>query len=194
MSRRDAKTQFPRLVAMSAPSGAGKTTLCAMLLRAFPEFSLSISTTTRLPRPNEREGVHYFYVDDEEFQRREKAGEFVEWAFVHDRRYGTSKRTVDQFLREGKNILFDIDVQGAMSLKALYPERALLIFIQPPSVEALKARLLGRKTDSPEVQAKRLENAKRELEWAPKFDYAITNDDLDRAFAELATILKKECL
>lgn len=192
--KRTHQTQLPRLVAISAPSGAGKTTLCAMLLREFPELALSISTTTRPPRPNEREGVHYFFVDDAEFQRREMAGEFVEWAFVHDRRYGTSKRTVEQFLEQGKHILFDIDVQGAMSLKKLYPERALLIFIRPPSEEALRERLLGRKSDSPEVQAKRLENAKRELEWAPKFDYAITNDHLDRAFEELRAILEKECL
>jgi guanylate kinase len=165
-----------------------------MLLREFPEFALSISTTTRPPRPNEREGVHYFFVDDEEFQRREKAGEFVEWAFVHDRRYGTSKRTVEQFLAQKKHILFDIDVQGAMSLKRLYPDRALLLFICPPSEEALRERLLGRNSDPPEVQAKRLANAKRELEWAPKFDYAIVNDNLDRAFEELRGILQKECL
>lgn len=165
-----------------------------MLLRQFPEIALSISTTTRLPRPNEREGVHYFFVDDDEFQRRERAGEFVEWAFVHDRRYGTSKKTVESFLAEGKHILFDIDVQGAMSLKKLYPDRALLVFICPPSEAALKERLSARNSDSPEVQARRLANAKRELEWAPKFDYAIVNDDLDRAFEELRSIVEKECL
>jgi guanylate kinase len=181
-------------VALSAPSGAGKTTLCAMLLRQFPEFALSISTTTRPPRPNEREGVHYFFVDDREFQRRVDAGEFVEWAVVHERRYGTSKRTVDGLLAEGKHILFDIDVQGAMSLRRIYPERALLIFICPPSEDALRERLSLRKSDSPEVQAVRLANAKRELEWASKFDYAIVNDDLDRAFEELRSILEKECL
>jgi guanylate kinase len=182
-----------RLVVVSAPSGAGKTTLCEMLIRDFPNIRLSISTTTRPRRPTEKDGIHYQFVSPEGFQQKIDAGEFAEWAEVHGHSYGTSKRTIENALAAGKNVLFDIDVQGAMNLQKQYGERVLLIFILPPSIAELEQRLRNRKGDSPASIEKRLKNAYNELEWGKKFDYQITNDHLDRAYQELKEILRKEC-
>jgi len=184
----------PRLLIISAPSGAGKTTLCEMLIKEFSSIRLSISTTTRPPRPYEKEGVHYFFVPVSEFQRRIDAGDFAEWAEVHGNRYGTSKTAIDRALKDGKHLLFDIDVQGAMNLKKQFGGRAVLIFIHPPSMKVLQARLLARKGDSlPSIES-RLQNAYNELEWSKSFDYQITNDDLTTAYRELSEIIKKECV
>lgn len=192
--KRTAQTKLPRLIVISAPSGAGKTTLCEMLLKEYPQIALSISATTRKARPFEKDGLHYFFVDEAEFQRKVERGEFAEWAEVHGRRYGTLKTTIERHLAEGKHILFDIDVQGAMSLKTLYPERALLIFIHPPSLETLKERLVQRKGDSAGSIETRLQNAYAELGWSKKFDYEITNDELQVAYSMLRTIVARECL
>lgn len=186
--------KLPRLIILSAPSGAGKTTLCERLIQEFPDtIKLSISTTTRAKRPYEQEGTHYFFVTREEFDKRVQANEFAEWAEVHGNRYGTSKRTVEKFLAEGKNVLFDIDVQGAMSLKKLYPDRVLLIFVLPPSLEELEKRLRARKSDPGQSIETRLRNAYNELGWSEKFDFRITNDDLARAYQELKALVKREC-
>lgn len=189
----DTNVPQPRLLIVSAPSGAGKTTLCELLIRDYPQIRLSISTTTRPRRPYEVEGVHYFFVSPEEFQRRIDAGEFAEWAEVHGNRYGTARKSVDGFLAEGKHVLFDIDVQGAMSLQKLYAERVVLIFIHPPSMETLESRIRGRKGDSPASIERRLQNAYNELGWSRKFDYQILNDDLAKAYAQLKEIVKNEC-
>ena len=117
MKTDEKKNLAPRLIIISAPSGAGKTTLCDMLIKEFPQISLSISTTTRPKRPNEQEGTHYHFVTAEEFQKKIDHGDFAEWAEVHGNRYGTSKTTIEAALKQGKNVLFDIDVQGAMNLK-----------------------------------------------------------------------------
>lgn len=183
----------PRLIIVAAPSAAGKTTLCEMLLRDFPKVQLSISTTTRPIRPKEQDGVHYFFVTPEVFKQKIKNGEFAEFATVHDNLYGTSKKTVESLLSQGRHILFDIDVQGAMNLKSQYPEQALLIFVHPPSMEELEKRLRARKGDSPEAIEKRLRNAYSELAWSQKFDYQIVNDDLDRAYQELKAVIQREC-
>lgn len=187
------KNPQPRLVVIAAPSGAGKTTLCEMLLKEFSNFALSISTTTRPKRPQEENGVHYHFVSPAEFQRKIDQGDFAEWAEVHGNRYGTSKSVIDSALKNQKHLLFDIDIQGAMSLLKHYGNRVLLIFIHPPSMEILERRLRDRKGDSPEAIEKRLQNAYNEVAWSRKFQYQITNDDLAKAYHELKAILQKEC-
>lgn len=183
----------PRLIIISAPSGAGKTTLCDLLLKDFPTVQQSVSTTTRAQRPHETNGKHYFFIGAKEFEEKKNSGEFAEWAEVHGNLYGTSKKTIDSLLLAGKHVLFAIDVQGALSLKALYPERALLIFIHPPSMEELQKRLIHRKGDSPEAIEKRLKNAYTEVAWSQKFDYQIVNDNLQTAYQQLTAIIQSEC-
>lgn len=192
--KRTHHTPLPRLVVISAPSGAGKTTLSSMLLKEFPQLQRSVSTTTRAKRPNEIEGTHYHFVDDATFQAKINQNLFAEWALVHGKRYGTTRSTVDSLLAQGKNPVFDIDVQGAMNLQALYGDRVLLIFIHPPSMEALKDRLVQRKGDSAESIENRIHNAYSEIRWSQKYDYQIINDNLERAFQELKTIVQRECL
>ncbi|NBV51419.1 guanylate kinase [bacterium] len=183
----------PRLIIISAPSGAGKTTLCDLLLKDFSQIQQSVSTTTRPQRPHEINGQHYFFITSEEFEKKKLAGEFAEWAEVHGNFYGTRKQTVDGLLAAGKHVLFAIDVQGALNLKKLYPTRALLIFVHPPSIEELQNRLIQRKGDAPEAIAKRLQNAYTEISWSQKFDYQITNDDLKKAYQQLKDIIQREC-
>lgn len=185
----------PRLIVVSAPSGAGKTTLCERLIAEFKEkIVLSISTTTRAIRPYEKEGTHYFFVSREEFQKRIDRGEFAEWAHVHKNLYGTARSTIDSNLKQGKHVLFDIDVQGAMNLRAQYGKRVLLVFIHPPSLEVLKERLTKRQDGTSTSIETRLQNAYNELEWSPKFDHQIVNDQLERAYGELKGIVQRECL
>ncbi|NDC24988.1 MAG: guanylate kinase, partial [Proteobacteria bacterium] len=174
-------------------SGAGKTTLSSMLLKAFPELQRSVSTTTRPKRANEIEGTHYHFVDESTFQDKINHNQFAEWALVHGKRYGTTRATVDSILANGKNPVFDIDVQGAMNLKALYGDRVLLIFIHPPSMEALKERLIQRKGDSAESIENRLNNAYSEIKWSQKYDYQIINDNLETAYQQLRQIIVREC-
>ncbi|MBI3295721.1 MAG: guanylate kinase [Deltaproteobacteria bacterium] len=193
MSRRTSKTPLPRLIILSAPSGAGKTTLCERLLKEFPTVQLSISTTTRPQRPNETQGVHYFFVTPDEFKAQQTAGNFAEWAEVHRNFYGSSREQIEKALTNGKHVLFDIDVQGAKSLQKAYGDRVLLIFIHPPSMKELEKRLVDRKGDSPQAIETRLRNAYNEVEWSRIFDYQILNDQLDRAYKELQSIFRKEC-
>jgi len=183
----------PKLIIVSAPSGAGKTTLCERLIQEFPEITLSISTTTRARRPNEEEGVHYFYVTKEVFKKKIAEKMFAEWAEVHENLYGTSRETIDKALNAGRPVLFDIDVQGALNLKKQYGDKAVLIFIHPPSMEALKERLLKRKSDSLVSIETRLTNAYNEIQWSPKFDHQIVNEDLEKAYALLKKLVEKEC-
>ena len=183
----------PRLIIVSAPSGAGKTTLCEKLIKDFPSIRLSISTTTRERRHYETEGVHYHFVDKSIFESKIAQQEFAEWARVHGNLYGTSKKVIEGFLADGKHVLFDIDVQGAVNLKKLYPDRALMIFIHPPSLQILEERLRGRKSESGTSLETRLQNAYNELAWSQKFDYQITNDNLERAYAQLTSIIRREC-
>lgn len=184
----------PRLIVISAPSGAGKTTLCEMLIKEFPQTGLSISMTTRPKRPYETDGVHYHFVTPEVFQQKLKNGELAESAEVHGNLYGTPKAEIERHLNAGKNVLFDIDVQGAMSLLKQYQDRVLLVFIHPPSMEILEERIRNRKGDSPASIERRLQNAYNELGWSKSFDYRITNDDLTRAYQELKGIIQLECL
>lgn len=187
------KAKEPRLIVISAPSGGGKTTLCRMLLEKFPTIVRSVSTTTRPKRPKEVDGVSYHFVTPTRFQEKIDAGDFAEWAEVHGNRYGISKKTIDDALAKGKHVLFDIDYQGALSLRKAYGERTLLLFILPPDMETLEKRLRERGSDPTHSIETRLQNAYNELGWSEKFDHRLVNDDLNQTFQELSRIVQKEC-
>jgi guanylate kinase len=174
------------LIALSAPSGAGKSSLCAELLRRHADrISLSISTTSRGPRGSESEGIEYFFVSREEFEARIQRGGFAEWASVHGNYYGTSRQTLERFWSQGRHVLLDIDVQGTASLRAAYPDRTLSIFIAPPDMKELERRLRGRGTDPEEIIRRRMENAREEMARSDEFHHVILNDRFDRACLEL---------
>ena len=178
-----------KLIVVSAPSGAGKTTLCQYLLRDFPELKLSISSTTREPRGQETHGNEYLFLTQTEFKLRIDRQEFAEWALVHGNYYGTSKTAIEQAFSEGKSLLLDIDVQGAKSIRAAYPKESALIFIQPPDMPTLESRLRARGTESEDKIQKRLSNAQTELAQAKQFDHVLTNDELSQAYAKLRSIV-----
>jgi guanylate kinase len=173
---------------ISAPSGAGKTTLCKRLLREVSGLEFSVSFTTRPAREGERAGVDYHFVDSGEFDRRQRAEEFVEWAVVDGHLYGTSAAAVSEATALGRDILLDIDSQGASAIRRLIPG-AILVFIMPPSKEALGTRLLKRGTEDPEGLARRLGLARGEMERAQGYDYVIVNDDLEVAYDQLRSIV-----
>ena len=183
-----------KLFVMSAASGAGKTTLKDKVIGEFPDIVYSISATTRSPREGEVNGVHYFFKTKEEFEKLIKEDGLIEWNEVHGNYYGTPKFFVEDMLRQGKRVLFDLDVFGKVNFDKVYPE-ATGILILPPSEEELERRLRGRGTDSEEVIRLRLENAKKEMEFAKtkgKYEYTIVNDDLERAANELRAILSQK--
>ena len=183
-----------KLFVMSAASGAGKTTLKDKVIGEFPDIVYSISATTRKPREGEVNGVHYFFKTKEEFEQMIKDDALVEYNLVHGNYYGTPKSFVEDMLKQGKRVLFDIDVFGKVNFDKVYPE-ATGILILPPSEEELERRLRGRGTDSEEVIRVRLENAKKEMEFAKtkgKYEHVIVNDDLEKAANELRAILKGE--
>ncbi len=174
------------LIVVSAPSGAGKSSLCARLLERMKDrLALSISTTSRAPRGSEQNGVEYYFVAASEFEQKIRDQEFAEWAQVHGNYYGTSKKTLQAFWTGRKHVLLDIDVQGADSLLSAYPERTLTVFIAPPSLQILEQRLRGRGTDSEESVQKRMNNAVDEMSRQAEFHRVILNDDFERAYAEL---------
>ena len=180
-----------KLIIFSAPSGSGKSTIINYLLTQ-PQLRLafSISATSRAPRGTERDGVEYFFLTPDEFRRRIEAGEFLEYEEVYkDRFYGTLKSQVEKQLQEGENVIFDVDVVGGCNIKHFYGDRALSVFIQPPSIEELRKRLEGRGTDAQEVIESRLAKAAYELTFAPKFDRVIINDDLEKAKAEALQVI-----
>ena len=181
----------PRLVIITAPSGAGKTTLCQKLLKDFsPKLVLSISSTTRNPRGTERDGIEYHFLSPSEFKKQIEMNGFAEWASVHGHYYGTAKQTIAKASQEGKALLLDIDVQGADSLKTHYPNDCLLIFISPPDLEELEIRLRRRATESEESIQNRLTNAKKEMNQRDKFDHVIVNDSLLDAYDQLSKIVQ----
>jgi guanylate kinase len=176
----------PKLIVVSAPSGAGKTTLCQRLLMDFPDrLALSVSSTTRAPRGQERHGKEYFFLTREEFERAIAQGEFAEWALVHGNYYGTSRSAIESAFASGRSVLLDIDVQGAASLARAYGERCYRVFISVPSLDELEARLRGRGTDTEETIQRRLRNAREEIARSREFDLVIVNDSLERAYGEL---------
>ena len=177
------------LYIIAAPSGGGKTSLVNALLTRDPQLTLSVSHTTRKPRPGEVEGVHYFFKTAHDFDSLVEQGELLEWAVVHGvNRYGTLRSTVEAAVAEGKSVLLEIDLQGARQVKEAMPE-ADFVFLAPPTWEELVRRLVGRGTESAEEQHRRLETAKLELAAAPEFDYVIVNDDVSRAAAALVELM-----
>jgi guanylate kinase len=180
-----------RLFVITAPSGAGKTSLIDALVRADPSLKLSISYTTRAPRPGEKDGVDYHFVDEPAFLDMQQRGEFLESAEVHGYRYGTSKKVIAEALARGEDLILEIDWQGARQVRGIYPE-CVGIFILPPSIEELERRMRSRGQDADPVIRRRLDNARGEMEHAGEFHYAIINKDFDTARQELAAIIQKE--
>jgi len=179
-----------RLVVLAGPTAVGKGTVAAYVRAHFPDVWLSVSMTTRKPRPREIDGVHYHFVDDAEFERLRGAGEFLEWAVVHGRaKYGTPRGPVDQALAEGRKALLEIDLQGARQVRERMPE-ALFVFLEPPSWEELVRRLVGRGTETEEEREVRLATARRELAARREFDVSIVNDDVRRASEELVSLMR----
>ena len=176
-----------KLLIFSAHSGSGKSTIVNFLMQEHPELNMhfSISCTTRAPRGTEKNGVEYFFLTPEEFKAKIAEDAFVEYEEVYtDRFYGTLKSQVENQINNGENVVFDVDVRGGCNLKKIFGSEALSVFVQPPSVEELRRRLVGRATDAPEVIEQRLAKAEEELTYAPKFDVIIVNDDLETAKAE----------
>jgi guanylate kinase len=179
------------LLVISGPSGAGKGTLVERLVAARPFCVFSISSTTRPRREGEVDGVQYEFVERPEFERRIEAGHFLEWAEVHGKLYGTPARFVDERLAEGRVVVLDVDVQGGASVRRARPD-AVSVFVYPPSVDALRRRLLGRGTDRPEVIEQRLRNAPGEMAQYVHYDYLVTNDELEPAVERLLSIVDAE--
>ena len=182
-----------KLLVFSAPSGSGKSTIVNWLMSEHPELNMhfSISCTTRAPRGTERDGVEYFFISPEEFREKIAQDAFVEYEEVYtDKYYGTLKSQVTEMTERGQNVVFDIDVKGGCNVKKIYGDKALSLFIQPPSIEELRRRLEGRATDAPEVIEQRLNKASYELTFADKFDKIIINDDLEKAKNDTLNAIK----
>ncbi|MBP7554355.1 MAG: guanylate kinase [Spirochaetes bacterium] len=178
-----------RIIVVSGPSGVGKSSLLRRLLEKYSgKLKFSVSFTSRVKRTGEEDGVDYFFITHEEFQKNIEDGVFLEWAKVHDNYYGTSRRFIEEIINNGVDCILDIDVQGAMSLMNKNIS-ALYIFIAPPSIEVLKERLFGRSTDSKEVILKRVKNAEKELLFKDKYEYIVVNDVFDNALSDLENII-----
>ncbi len=180
-----------KLIIISAPSGAGKTTIVKYLLKCNLNLEFSISATSRKPRNNEKHGVDYYFIDNNEFKLKVNNNEFLEWEEVYEGTcYGTLLSEVNRLTDKGKNVLFDVDVKGGINIKKIFGSKALSLFIQPPSIDELRYRLEKRGTDSPDVIDKRVAKAKYEITYAGEFDYIIINDDLDKAQIETENLIR----
>jgi guanylate kinase len=182
------------LFVLSSPSGAGKTTISRMMLEADTDIALSVSATTRPPRPGEIDGVHYHFVDTEAFKKMAADGEFLEWAHVFGHRYGTPRAPVEEMLAAGKDVLFDIDWQGAQQLYQEAGPDVVRVFVLPPTMEELERRLRSRGTDSDEVITARMERAANEISHWDGYDYVLINDHVEGCFDEVRAILRAERL
>lgn len=179
------------VLVLSAPSGAGKSTLCQALVDRQADVRLSVSCTTRSPRPMEVEGRDYFFVSESAFKAKIQAGELLEWAEVHGNYYGTPKAPIEAHRAAGQNVVMDIDTQGAQSVKNAFPD-SVLVFIAPPSWKTLETRLRGRNQDDEATIQRRLANARIEMEQAPRYDYLVLNENLADALGDLLAILRAE--
>jgi len=186
-------TRQPFPLVLSAPSGAGKTTIARMLLKRRTDVGYSVSCTTRAPRPGEVDGVDYHFLTSEQFDAAVERGEFAEWAEVHGRKYGTLVREVNAVMDRGQHVMLDIDVQGARQVVQRFLD-AVTVFVVPPSAEALVARLAGRNTESTEMLALRLRNAVQELEEAERYQHVVVNDNLEDAVSRVSAIIDEETL
>lgn len=181
-----------KLLIITAPSGAGKTSITRFLLNKYPNLAFSISAATRPPRGKEKNGVDYYFMSQEEFQQKIKNNEFIEWEMVYEGNYyGTLKSELERIWSEGKTPMLDIDVKGAIHVEQQFPNDSLTIFVQPPSVEELKKRLESRGTDTSQNIATRLNKATYELSFSHSFDVVIVNDDLEKACAETEAAIKE---
>ena len=176
------------LFVISAPSGTGKTTICRKLLKKYDTLKLSVSYTTRLPRKGETNNIDYTFVTKEKFKKMIDKGEFAEWAMVYGNFYGTSIKRLKKLNKDGYDIILDIDTRGAMQLKNTY-DKAVYVFILPPSIQTLKDRLVSRKTETVDIVKKRLESAREEISCYKNYDYIIVNDILKNAYQELESII-----
>ncbi len=179
------------LFVVSAPSGAGKTSMCRAITDSLEKLTHSISYSTRAPRPGEIDGRDYYFVSQDRFREMIQAGDFAEWAEVHSNLYGTSRRVLDVMLSKGRDVILDIDTQGAKQIKAKYPS-AVFMFIMPPSLDILEERLRNRKSDSEEEIRRRMQRAREEIKDYAMYDYLIINRDFDRALTELRSIIIAE--
>ena len=184
-----APSRVSRVFVITGPSGVGKGTLIRGLLERIPELELSVSATTRQPRPGEQDGSHYHFLSPEEFERRVRDGEFVEHATYSGRRYGTLRSELERRTDEGAPVVLEIEVQGARQVREAMDD-ALQVFIAPPSLDALRARLVGRGTDDPEQVEQRMQTAERELAARPEFAHVVVNDRLEQATDELVAIVR----
>lgn len=181
-----------KILIFSAPSGSGKSTLIAHLMTLGLPLGFSISATSRQPRGTEQNGVEYYFLTEEDFRQRIANGDFIEYEEVYGGSlYGTLRSEIDRIWAEGKTIVFDIDVAGNLNIKKIFGEQALSIFIQPPSIEELRRRLIGRGTDSMERIEQRLAKASKELTYAPLFDTVVVNDDLEQAKADVEKVVRE---
>jgi len=185
--------KYGMIIIVSAPSGAGKTSICDAIIRDDKNIVYSVSTTTRSPRSGEKNGREYFFVDEKTFKRDIKSGKFIEWAKVHDNYYGTSKKVLLGALSKGRDVLLDIDVQGALNIKKQY-KNASMLFIMTPTLKELKNRLIKRNKDSVKTIQTRIENARKEIKYVHKYDYLIINDKLKESIINAKAVVKAERL
>jgi len=178
-----------KIIVISSPSGGGKTSIVRRILTEFPEIIFSVSATTRPKRPDEKDGVHYFFLTEEQFLQKIRNDEFIEWERFYDYYYGTLKSFVLDNIQNGKSVLLEIDVKGALAVKKIFPD-AILIFIDVPSFEELVNRLKNRKTETEQDLQKRIERAKMELSYKDKFDYIFVNKDLEEVTSQIKSLLK----
>jgi len=180
-----------KLIVIAAPSGCGKTTIAKAILALYPKMLFSVSATTRTMRAGEVHGKDYFFLSKEEFEERIRMKDLVEWEEIYGNYYGTLKSEIQRALEQGRVMLFDVDVKGALSIRNHFSTDAVLIFIRPPSSEVLQKRLENRKTEDPETLKRRLDRVPMELAQGPQFDYQVVNDDLQKAINEVHAIVQK---
>lgn len=179
------------LIVISGPSGVGKGTVCTLLRKKMPQLVYSVSVTTRAPRQGEQDGVNYFFTTVSEFEKMIQEGKLIEWAQYVGNYYGTPREFVEQTLEEGKDVLLEIDVQGALQVKKVFPE-AIFIFLLPPTMDDLRKRIEGRGTESPKVLDQRLQAATKEYEFLDRYDYVVINDEIEQACHRIQSIILAE--